>query len=100
MTLKGHFGKKADIGGPTGMAAAAGSLMAESVGAGEVWCEGGDDGDEAGRIGDIGRAGNAGDSAVAEAGKVSNSTGGASSHSIQMHRASECLQQQARSVAT
>jgi hypothetical protein len=35
MTLKGHFGKNDDIGGTTGMMAAAGSL-AESEGAGEV----------------------------------------------------------------
>jgi hypothetical protein len=35
MTLKGHFGKNDDIGGATGMMAAAGSL-AESEGAGEV----------------------------------------------------------------
>jgi hypothetical protein len=70
------------------MMAAAGSLMAWSVGKGEVWCEGGDDGDEAervvadaaraGRIGDIGGAGGAGESAVGEAGKVSDSTGGVS----------------------
>jgi hypothetical protein len=83
MTLKGHFEKKADIGGATGLAAAAGSLKAESVGAGEVWCEGGDDADEAGRIGDkagrIGDIGSAGKSAVGEAGKVSDSTGGVSS---------------------
>ncbi len=96
--FKGTFRKKADIGGATGMVVAAGSLMVESVGAGEVWCEGGDDGDEAeramadagraGRIGDIGGAGAAGESAVGGAGKVSGSTGGISSII-----ATECIEQ-------
>jgi hypothetical protein len=95
MTLKGHLGKKADIGGTTGIVDAAGSMMAESAGAGKVWCEGGGDGDEtegaladaarAGRIGDIGGAG---ESSLGEAGKVSNSTGGALSII-----ASECKEQ-------
>jgi hypothetical protein len=71
MTLKGHVGKKDDIGGTIGMLTAAGSL-AESEGAGEVRSEGGDDGNEAeggvaitcaGRVGDIGGAG---ESAVGE----------------------------------
>jgi hypothetical protein len=87
MTLKGHLGKKTVIGGATGMMAAAGLLMAESIGAGEVRCEGGDDGDEAerevavacaGRIGDVGGAGSTGESAVGKAGKVSDSTGSVS----------------------
>jgi hypothetical protein len=69
------------------MMAAVGSLMAESVGAGEVRCEGGDNGDDAerevavacaGRIVDEGGAGSAGESAVGEAGKVYDSTGGVS----------------------
>jgi hypothetical protein len=95
MTLKGNLGKKDDIGGATGMVAAASLLMAESVGAGEVWCEGGDDGDEAeramadaaraGRIGDIGGAGSAGESALGEAGKVSDSTGGVLSIIVSEH---------------
>jgi hypothetical protein len=79
MTLEGHFGKKDDIGGATRMMAADGSL-AESEGAGEVRCEGGDDGDEgegvvavacAGIVGDVGGAGGAGESAAGEAVGVS-----------------------------